>query len=64
MKLGRFSRVVGGVMTVPTGNVGVMTSLLVIATFVVRGSFTMVSCRVLVMFSRLSVVLCACMCHF
>jgi hypothetical protein len=64
VKLGRFNRVMRGVVTVPARNVGVMTGLLVISAFVLRGSFTMVSCRVLVMFSRLSVVLCACMWHF
>jgi hypothetical protein len=64
MMLGRFGRVVGSVLSVPMGDVGVVTGLLVISTLVMLGSFTMVFCCVLVMFGRLVMMLCAFVCHF
>ena len=64
MMLGRFSRVVGSVLSVPMRYVGVVTGLLVISTLVMFGRFTMVFRCVLVMFSRLVVVICAFVCHF
>jgi hypothetical protein len=63
MMLGRFSRVVGSVLSVPMRYVGVVTGLLVISTLVVLGSFTMVFRCMLVMFSRLVVVICAFVFH-
>ncbi len=39
MKLGRFSSVMRGVVTVPARNVGVMTGFLVISAFVVLVTF-------------------------
>ena len=59
MMLGRFSRVMGSVLSVPMRHVSVMTGLLVISTLVVLGSFTMVFRCVLVVFRRRKVVLCA-----
>jgi hypothetical protein len=64
MMFGRFSRVVGSVLSVPVRYVSVVTGLLVISALVVLGSFTMVFRRVLVMFSRLVMVLCSFVCHF
>ena len=64
MVLGGLSRVVAGVFRVPMRYVGMMTGFLVITTFVVRGSFTMVFRGVLVVFRRSEVVLCAFVCHF
>jgi hypothetical protein len=64
MMLGRFSRVVGSVLSVPMRYLGVVAGLLVISTLVVLGSFTMVSRCVLVMFCRLVVVICAFVFHF
>jgi hypothetical protein len=52
MMLGGFSRMVGGVVSVPTRYMSVMTSFFVISGFVMRGSFTMVFRSVLVMFRR------------
>ncbi len=64
VQLGRFSRVMCGLMTVPGRNVGVVTGLLVISAFMMRGGFPMMPGCVLVMLSRLRVMLCACMWHF
>ena len=64
MVLGGLSRVVAGVLSVPMRYVGMMAGFLVISTFVLFGSFTMVFRCVLVVFRRREVVLCAFMCHF
>jgi hypothetical protein len=64
MMLGRFSRVMGSVLSVPMRHVSVMTGLLVISTLVVLGSFTMVFRCVLVMFSRLVMMPCSFVSHF
>ena len=44
----------------PVSDMGVVRRLLVIAGFMVQGSFAMMSCRLFVVFCRLVVVLCAC----
>jgi len=59
MMLGSLSSVVSRMLSVPMRYVGVMASLLVIPGFVMLASFKMVFRRVLVMFSRLAMVICA-----
>jgi hypothetical protein len=61
MVLGRFTGMVGRMEPVPVSDMGVVRGFLVIAGFMVFGSFAMMSCRVFVVFCRLLVVLCACM---
>ena len=61
MVLSRFTGVVGRLEPVPVGDMGVVRRFLVVAGFMVYGSFAMMSCRVFVVFCRLVVVLCACM---
>ena len=48
VELGRFRRVMSGVMGVPVRRVSVVSRRLVIAGFVVPGGFAMVVCRLLV----------------
>ncbi len=62
MMLGRFSGVVGRMLSVPMCYVGVVTALLVISAFVMLGRFKMVFRRVLVVFRRLAVMVCAFVC--
>jgi len=64
MMLGGLCRVMGSVLSVSMRYVGIMAGFLVISTFVVLGSFTVVFRCVLVVFRRREVVLCAFMCHF
>ena len=61
--LGGFSRMVGGVVSVPTRYMSVMTSFFVISGFVMRGSFTMVFRSVLVMLRRFQMMLNAFVSH-
>ena len=60
MVLSRFTGVVGRMEPMPVSDMGVVRRLLVIAGFMVQGSFAMMSCRLFVVFCRLVVVLCAC----
>ena len=59
MVLGGFSRVMIRMLIMPMRHVSVMAGLLVVAAFVMLGSFFMVFRCVLVMFRRFSVVICA-----
>ena len=59
MMLSGLCRVMGSVLSVSMRYVGMMAGFLVISTFVVLGSFTMVFRCVLVVFRRRKVVLCA-----
>src|ERR1017187_9380682 len=52
---------VGALEPVPVGDMGMVRRFLVVAGFMVHGSFAMMSCRVFVVFCCLVVVLCACM---
>ena len=61
MVLSRFTGVVGRLEPVPVGDMGMVRRFLVVAGFMVHGSFAMMSCRVFVVFCCLVVVLCACM---
>ncbi len=57
MVFSRFTGVVGRMEPMPMSNMGVVRSLFVITGFMVLGSFTMMSCRVFVVFCRFVVVL-------
>jgi len=61
MLFSRFTGVVRRVESVPMSDVGVVRRFLMIAGFMVFGSFAMMSCCVFVVFCRLRVVLCTCM---
>src|SRR5208283_3690339 len=63
MMLGRFTAVVCSMLAVSMRHVGVMTSLLVISTLVMRGGFTMVFSRMIVMFCCFLVMVRAFMFH-
>ena len=62
MKLGRFTRVVGRVKSMPMRNLGMVASLLVIPRFVMLRGFTMVFRGLLVLLGCFVVVLGAFVC--
>ena len=55
--LGGFSSVVGGMGVVPVGYVSVVRRLLMLAAFMMLGSFPVMTGRVLMMFGSLRVVM-------
>ncbi|MGO9262624.1 MAG: hypothetical protein ACLQU1_41035 [Bryobacteraceae bacterium] len=59
MVFSRLSGVVCRLKPMPVSDMRVVRRCLVIARFMVLGSFAMMSCRMFVVFSRLVVVLCA-----
>lgn len=61
MVFSRFTSVVDRMEPMPVSDMGVVRSFLVIAGFMVPGSFAMMCCRVFVLFCSPVVVFCACM---
>jgi len=55
--LGGFSRMVGGLGVVPVGQVCVVRRLLMVAGFMVRGGFPVMTRRVLMMFGGLRMMM-------